>query len=159
MATNKKPRKKHDLIKRYRTSAAHALKGVHVAYITDGEPTCDVVDVTGKQIAVDQAIADALDKVPHFWTAHLCVICRANDGEQYIKELTKPFSARYYKGDLVQYLNKAHSKLLHEANPQHVITCGWIATPRKEELAMEQIERIMTHLGAFNFLAKWEVNK
>lgn len=92
----------------------------------------------------------------HKWTVLLCIFGRANDGKEYFKT-TEVVSQRIcYSKEISESMSSIHNKMYEEFNRNHFVSLGWIATPNEREFNLDDMQKLFTKLGAWEFKAKWE---
>lgn len=152
-----KPRnKKYSPHARAVATAQAYLKNRLIAYC--GTKLATVYKIASlKQVKLTQLEALAISEVSHKWNIYLLIMCRDHCGRDYTKAY--PMDLMYCKVDLINdYVQKELVKWLKEANEQHVVNIGWIATGNEYALTEQQIDTVMTDMGAFEFLAKHETS-
>ena len=153
-------RKRHTSTKRRDLIARASTKDLAIAMVLGSTKYCTVVNIkTGKEIMVDRQRADLIVNTPWQWNIECSVICRKQQGQEYVVSEAIQCQSRYRQSDprLNDFLNEHHRSFLAKQNPMHVITLAWIAVPNlTTEVPMPMLEKIYRDLGAFEHLSKWE---
>ncbi len=149
-------RKKHNPIKRYHAIAKAKLKNKIVTFLVNGTPYAELRTKEGKLLNITQDTVDILEKVPHRWSVVCVVLCKSEIGDIYLQTQMLPTTSKYYKRDLTELCNATHQRLVKEANSNHLVTAGWVASPEPREFSDEYLLALFEHLGAWKYLAKWE---
>lgn len=101
---------------------------------------------------------NALNQVPHKWQVHVLCTLRDHCGRDYIQSQELIFNNEYYCADISDLVNEKMHEFVKTCNQNHMVNVGWVATPCMNELSDEDLAKIMDKLGAWDFLAKHEVN-
>jgi hypothetical protein len=105
---------------------------------------------------ITRPTAMAIADVPYPWMVCCAVTGRRQDGEQYAKLEWLAAPHNITQSQIAKHCNELHQQLLAKFNPMHKLTAAWVASPRGEMLDEKEIDEIITALGAYEFLAKWE---
>ena len=92
----------------------------------------------------------------HKWSVLLCVFGRANDGKEYFKSEEVVSPRICYQSEIGDSMNGLHNKMYEEFNKNHFVSLGWVATPHDREFDLDEMFKLFTKLGAFEYIAKWE---
>lgn len=151
-------RKKHNMTKRHERTAKACLKGLVVAFVAgQADGMAQLVNRrTMRPVACGQATADALALCQFKWSVFCAVTCRRQDGQEYMQSEFFKFEQPYRQSGLCEYLNDKHKTMLKGANPEHRVSAAWIACPHGEDISESYAAELITKLGGWEFLAKWE---
>ncbi|GGY87771.1 hypothetical protein [Shewanella fodinae] len=159
MSKSSKPHK--TLAKRYYNVARALLRDLVVVFVAGKNDSKVQVwnRKRGKIEFIGKPTALAISDTPMPWSVLCAVTCRRQDGQQYMRteELAAPHPIT--QAQIAKHCNELHMQLLKACNPMHRLTAAWIAVPTGEELPMEEVDRIITVLGAYEFLAQWEADE
>lgn len=108
-----------------------------------------------KPHAITRTEALAITEVQHVWSVYLLVMCRDHNKRDYLQvyPITPIQSKVEFISDSVQEELKKVVKLQNE---NHVVNIGWVCTTNRTELTDEQLDKMMTGIGGWEFLAKHE---
>ena len=109
--------------------------------------------------SVSNALLAALLDVPQCWSVYLAALLRDNQGRDYVQSIEINLKNRMTQAGLTTDINDMHHQLISETNPRHFVNVGWIASPARLDIDDEQASEIMTKLGGWQTLAKWEADK
>lgn len=157
MAIIKRRNKKYSPYKKAQSTARAFMSNKAVAWC--GTKKAQMFNInTLKPARLTKIEALAITEVHHNWNVYLVVLCRDHTGNDYMKvEITETIYSKVDQiSDSVQQLL---ADMVKQQNENHVINIGWVCTPHKEELSDDQIDKMMTTLGAWEFLAKHEVTE
>jgi len=104
---------------------------------------------TCKSVAAGKLLASGICDIPHHWTVYLAVFCRSQTGERYIKADEIEPQGQYRSEQIAGVMERYHDALKAGCNPQHVIGCGWIASPVGESLTEDQAARVFDAVGVW----------
>ena len=113
---------------------------------TDGEPVSNPTEHLRK----------FLKTIPQPWSTHCLAMCRDQTNKEYISEIFITSKGKYTYAEMSDLLIEEHLKFLKTQNDLHKVCAGWISIPTGEELPLSVIDKIMTSLGAWDYMAKWE---
>ncbi len=123
---------------------------------------CTLIDYkTGEELNVTVDVAESVEKGCFNWYYECSVVCRDQNGKEYVVSEPHYFQSRYRQSDerLNKYLNDVHVAFKEKQNPLHIITMAWVAIPvmdETENLDLETLGKIYENLGAFDYLSTWE---
>jgi hypothetical protein len=158
-------RKANTPIKRKLMIARTALKNLCIAMVLGESKHCTVMNYKScNEITVSRQVADLIAGLPWKWQIECSVVCRDQQGKEYVVSETVHCESAYRQSDprLNDFLNVHHKAFLEKQNPLHVITLAWVAVPvigNDVELEIETLDKIYTKLGAYEFLSTWENNR
>jgi hypothetical protein len=144
----KKRNKKYNPVKHAEICTDYALKNLLVAFVTNDDK-CILVNKKGELIHLSDRIYRAIAEVKHKWSVYMAAFGEQVDGKPYTKSSEVITSNRHYQYELVDTLNKEHSKLVKNFNHEQFKGAGWLASPVGAELSEEQAFNIFEKLGAF----------
>lgn len=146
-----KVRKPNNCRHRVERSLRSMLKSNHVAVVC--------IESTGNQglinwkscksIAPSQAIADAVCEIAHRWTILVGVMCEASDGSQYLRSEEASPQGNYLSAHLSEVIAKVHDDFLASANPNQVVSSGWMAIPYEAEVSEAQAAKVFAAVGGW----------
>lgn len=102
-----------------------------------------------KSIAPSQAIADAVCDIAHRWTILVGVMCQAPDGVQYLRCEEASPQGVYLAAHLSDVIAKVHDDFLAMANPNQVVSSGWLAVPDQVEVSEAQAAKVFAAVGGW----------
>lgn len=143
--------------KRYHTMARLAVKDLVGVFVAGKNESVKVWNTKKKrQEVISQTLANALIDVPYKWLQHCVITGKRQDGQLYSKleVLEAPHPVKQSQISLA--CNEQHQNMLKEFNHMHLLTVAWIASPNGVELDNDELNEILTHFGAYDFLAEWE---
>lgn len=158
-------RKANTPIKRKQMIARTALKNLCIAMVLGEAKYFTVMNYKScNEVKVSQQVAELIAGLPWKWYFECSVVCRDQQGNEYIVSETVHCESAYRQSDprLNEFLNKHHKAFLEKQNNLHVITLAWVAVPAigdKVDLEIETLDKIYTKLGAFEYLSTWENNQ
>lgn len=146
-----KVRKPNNPRLRVERSLRSLLKSNHVAVVcietTDRQGLINWK--SAKSIAPSEAIADAVCEIAHRWIILVGVMCQAKDGSQYLRcEEARPQGV-YMSAHLSDVIAKVHDDFLADANPNQVISSGWLAVPDDVEITEAQAAKVFAAVGGW----------
>lgn len=144
-------RKPHNPRHRVERSLRSLLKSNHVAVvcIETTERQGLINWKTCKSIAPSQAIADAVCEIAHRWTIVVGVMCQAPDGSQYLRCEEAAPQGVYLARHLSDVIAKVHDDFLAGANPNQVVSSGWLAVPDDVEVTEAQAAKVFAAVGGW----------
>lgn len=105
---------------------------------------------TRQSIAPSEQVADAVCKIAHRWTIYIGVMCQAPSGEQYMRSEEFAPQGNYLSKHLSEVIETAHKAVLAQANPNHVVSSGWIAVPYAVTIEEQQAARLFEAVGGWS---------
>lgn len=102
-----------------------------------------------KSIAPSQAIADAVCDIAHRWTILVGVMCQAPDGSQYLRCEQATPQGNYMASHLSDVIAKVHDDFLATANPNQVVSSGWLAVPDQVDVTEAQAAKVFAAVGGW----------
>lgn len=133
-----------------------ALDQVLVGWCATGQHT-RMFSLQGEPLVVSLRMARLTIGTRLPWNCLCTVLCRSQLKEQYMKsEAIRTVNPRT-QPELAPLLNEQHQRLLREANPQHLMTAGWVASPTGREIPLDIAAKILEHLQGWQCLAPWEL--
>ena len=137
------------------------LRDYLIGYVGGGsvKQNAFIFDKSSGQI-IDQfpyLMAKALNDTRFMWQVKIAVLCRRQDGQEYIQSRDIVVEHHYYHHELSDLLNKEHSKLIKETNSEHICNLSWVASTQGETDEL-LFNRIMMDADAWQHLAKWEID-
>lgn len=149
-----KVRKPNNMQHRVQRSLRSLLKANHVAVVC-----IETTERQGlinwkacKSIAPSQAIADAVCDIAHRWTIVVGVMCQKPNGEQYLRSEEVAPQGNYLAAHLSEVIASFHDAFLAGANPNQVVSSGWLAVPDQVEVSEAQAARVFAAVGG------WQAN-
>jgi hypothetical protein len=106
-----------------------------------------------KSIAPSQKIADAVCDIAHRWTILVGVMCQTPDGSQYLRSEEASPQGVYLAAHLSDVIAKVHDDFLAGANPNQVVTSGWLAVPNDVTISEAQAAKVFAAVGG------WQANQ
>lgn len=97
------------------------------------------------------SIAFAIAKNPFKWIMHLGVFGRKENGQEYMECQVLGSSNYYYQHELISTYNEYHTDMMKKFNKKRMLTAGWIGSTSGVELTEEQMTKIFSNLGAWDF--------
>ena len=156
--SNKKRNKKHNPMKAAISASNVLAKRYMFAMVGKSEPV--ILTRTGKRPkSVSNALLSALLDVPQHWSVYMAALLRDNQGRDYVQSIEINLKNKMTQAGLTTDINDMHHELLNETNPRHFVNVGWIASPARLDIDDEQASDIMTKLGGWDTLAKWEADE
>lgn len=104
---------------------------------------------TCKSIAPSQQVADAVCDIAHRWTIYVGVMCQKPDGSQYLRSEEFAPQGNYLSRHLNELIGDHHDQALAGANPNHVVSSGWIAVPNDVSIPEEQAAKLFAAVGGW----------
>lgn len=144
-------RKAHNPRNRVERSLRSLLKSNHVAVvcIETTERQGLINWKSCKSIAPSQAIADAVCEIAHRWTILVGVMCEAPDGSQYLRSEEASPQGMYLAAHLSDVIAKVHDDFRATANPNQVVSSGWLAIPYEAEVTEAQAAKVFAAVGGW----------
>lgn len=96
-------------------------------------------------------------QIKHDWSVLLCVFGRCPVSGEYWKTFDVAPEGKCYSAQINESLNEYHRKLLKGFNMNHFVSLGWIATPTNKLFDNNAVYDMFHLLGAFEYVAKWEL--
>jgi hypothetical protein len=157
MRKNTKPRKKNaNKVSRDRKLAQIFTKNLAVTFLP-GEK-CNIIDMTTlkKCDGLSSRRLYDITQHQHKWTIMLIVFGRTETGDEYFKceEAVSPRPC--YQHEIGDSMNQVHRRLYDNFNKNHFISLGWIACMHDREFDLDEMMKLFTELGAFEYITKHE---
>lgn len=111
---------------------------------------------TAKSIAPSETLADAVCEIAHRWTILVGVMCQAPDGSQYLRCEEATPQGVYLSSHLSDVIAKVHDDFLATANPNQVVSSGWLAVPDQVDLSEAQAAKVFAAVGGWQAQATTE---
>lgn len=144
-------RKPHNPRHRVERSLRSLLKSNHVAVVcietTERQGLINWKNC--KSIAPSPAIADAVCEIAHRWTILVGVMCQAPDGSQYLRCEEAAPQGVYLAAHLSDVIAKVHDDFLAGANPNQVVSSGWLAVPDQVDVSEAQAAKVFAAVGGW----------
>lgn len=105
---------------------------------------------TCQSIAPSQQVADAVCEIAHRWTIYIGVMCEAPSGEQYMRSEEFAPQGNYLSKHLSELIESAHDEVLAQANPNHVVSSGWLAVPYAVTIEESQAAKLFETVGGWS---------
>ncbi|MGL4518042.1 MAG: hypothetical protein ACRCUH_15285 [Shewanella sp.] len=157
--TLKKRTKKNCQLKRLSTMALYGTSDLLLVFIGGKRETCAFDKKELSPVNIGPSIAKSLQTVAFKWSLYLAVLCRRQDGQQYIKQKVVPFFSPYSRETIENYLNEEHEKLIKICNPLHIVNIGWVASTVPFEITDEIADDLFTKQGGWDHIAEWQKQK
>ena len=139
--------------KRARALINYYLKNKAIIYYTTVD-SCLFYDLKKKKVSpITENEYSFITHHTHQWSVFTAVFGKHKTSsftDFILKGESHHFKSPYYQKDLIEYLNKEHSKIIKTMNVNHLIGVGWIAIPLGLELSESEAFDIFNSLGAFN---------
>jgi len=122
------------------------------------ESNCSLIDLDKYNVLTKKTAntVEFLTGHRYNWQMLLIVFCRDNNGLEYFKTAEIESSRKCFSHEIHDSTTIAHELLVSEQNRQHVVSIGWLASPRAREWDYDLTGDLFTGLGAWNYLAKHE---
>lgn len=152
-------RKPNNPKKRMASLASSALRNQAVMFTGGDDGKCSLVDLNTNHVYKPIiTIVEALENLPFQWSVLICVLCRGNDGKNYMQSEAYIWGKKYRQKELSFDLNQEHGRLIKSSNPSHLVNICWLAAPNyKKEIPESKAWDIFSKDGAFDYLADWEI--
>lgn len=102
-----------------------------------------------KSIAPSRTIANAVCDIAHRWTIIVGVMCQKADGSQYLRSEEASPQGMYLAAHLIDVIAKVHDDFLATANPNQVVSSGWLAIPYEANLSEAQAAKVFAAVGGW----------
>lgn len=102
-----------------------------------------------KSIGSSQILADAVCDIAHSWTIIVGVMCQAPDGSQYLRSEEASPQGVYLAAHLSDVIARVHDDFLATANPNQVVSSGWLAVPYNAEVTEAQAAKVFAAVGGW----------
>ena len=138
-----------------------AMMRDHLVVRAGHRETLTIISTEGDVVKPIPAVAKRLAVIPLSWNITCIVVCRDQQGEQYVicQEVpSKDGKPRAFRA-MRRELDEHHTNLINGANDLHYITFGWIASPDGYGVDNDSAYYVMETLGAFDRASKWEIEK
>jgi len=109
---------------------------------------------TGKTVPILPKQINLISTMRHQWSVFIAVFGIDQFGKYYMKSNEISVNKPTYQVDMITTLNDAHSNLIKEFNPEHLISVGWLATPYLKIWNESKAFTLLESLGALNFVTK-----
>jgi hypothetical protein len=158
-------RKQNNHLKRAQLIGRQILKDKAVVFIQGLTKAATLLDLKTMQTRLaTQNEATFIAKYAWKWAFELSVICRDQNGKEYVSSEPLFCSSAYRQGtpELIELLNDEHAKFAKTCNQLHFITLAWVARPvhdGDEVMTPEQLFKFYQSMGAFEYLSKWQADK
>lgn len=149
--------KKFDPNKQLKNDLAKIIQNICFAWVPEIQGVRPYT-LEGTPINIAPSIHNTIMANPQHWSCHCLVLCKPVHMDRYIKcvDITSigPKEHRHIAADL----NTEHQKLIKSVNDDHLMCAAWIIVPHyeKELMSFEVIDKIMTHLGAWEYKSGYE---
>ncbi|WP_280042043.1 hypothetical protein [Pseudomonas sp. Hg5Tf] len=100
-------------------------------------------------IAPSQQVASAVCDIAHRWTIFIGVMCEQPNGEQYLKSEEFAPQGNYLSRHLSELIEATHAVVLSTANPNHVVSSGWLAIPYDVTISEAQAAKVFAAVGGW----------
>ena len=157
--TPKKRTKKNCQMKRLANMALYGTSDLLLVFVGGKRETYAFDKKELSPVNIGPSIAQSLQTVAFKWSLYLAVLCRRQDGQQYIKQKVIPFFSPYSRATIENYLNEEHEKLIKICNPLHIANIGWIASTVPYEITDEIADELFTKQGGWDHLSEWQKQK
>ena len=155
----KKRNKKHCQIKRVTNMATLGTKDMLLVFVGGKKETQAFDKKSLGRINVGPTIAESLAKLSFKWSVYVAVLCRRQDGQQYIQSEQYTFDVPYSRATVENMLNEKHEELVKACNPLHVVNLGWIASTVNCDISDALADELFTKQDGWEYLAGWEIEK
>lgn len=160
MAKIKKKRtKKHCELKRASNTAIYGTMDLLLVFIGGVKETHALDKKTGFPVPIGPTIVKALHSIAFKWHVYLAVLCRSQDGKEYIQSEEMNFIHPYRRELLSDKLNEQHDKLIRTCNPHQILNIGWVASTVPYEFDDSFCYELFNKQGGWGYLAEWEKDK
>lgn len=102
-----------------------------------------------KRVPGSQLIADAVCDIAHRWTILVGVMCLAPDGSEYLRSEEASPQGVYLAAHLSEVIAKVHDDFRATANPNQVVSSGWMAIPYQAEVTEAQAAKVFAAVGGW----------
>lgn len=103
-----------------------------------------------KRVPASKLIADAICDIAHRWTILVGVMCRAPDGSEYLRSEEASPQGVYLAAHLNEVIAKVHDDFRATANPNQVVSSGWMAIPYQAEVTEAQAAKVFAAVGGWD---------
>lgn len=162
MAKNGSPAKRKKKccgMKRATQMALYGTSDLLFVYCGGKRETEAVDKRTGSPVAIGPTIATSLSTCPFKWHVYLAVLCRRQDGQQYIKSEEVSVKHPYFRNAIEELLNVQHQELVAKCNPLHIVNIAWIASTTPYEFDDEYCDKLFTYKNAWEFMTPHQEEK
>lgn len=157
--SKKKGGKKNCHMKRAQKMAIFGTSDLLLVFVGGKAETYALDKKSGGPVNIGPSIAASLNSVAFKWCVYLAVLCKDQNGQQYIQSEEVKLVHPYKRELLVEMLNEKHRELIKTCNPLHVLNMGWIASTVPYEFEDQHCEKLFNLQGGWKFNAKWEEDK
>lgn len=149
-------RKKFNPLKQAEALARARLKNTAIGCVPAQGP-CQFLSLTSsKLIPMTQDTFQLISNIRHKWTVFIAVFGIDDFGKPYMKSEEIEVTDPQFQKDMVNTLNKHHKTLIDGFNRKHLLSVGWLATPYKHIWNEDQAYKLLTQLGALEFVKNEE---
>ncbi len=119
------------------------------------EVTQYLIDLSnGKELRHGVNVAEAVCDIAHRWTVYIGVMCRDQNGVEYLKSDEFVTSGIHKADQLTPNIEQAYRALRDSCNPAHIVSSGWIANPCGVSLSEDQAAHIYDMAGAWQHVER-----
>lgn len=97
---------------------------------------------TGRMLRHGVHVAEAVCDLAHRWTVFLGVMCRDQNGKEYLSSSEFTTTGIHKADQLTETIEEQYLALVDSCNPKHVVCSGWVANPCQVSLTNEQATRL-----------------
>ena len=155
--STKKPRKRNNSPVRRVMAARHRMtKGLGIVFTLKQSAT--IVNLKhGFVIPSSKVLIDAIHNTQYNWRVYITVMLENQLGERYMRidECTPERSC--YQVDMMEHLNKAHTKMIGSTKLADRVNVGWLAIPDGTELNEEHIEKLISVLPCWDVFDRGQI--
>lgn len=152
----KKRNKKHCQVKRVTNMATLGTKDMLLVFCGGIKETHAFSKKTLKPVTIGPSIADSLAKLPFKWSVYIAVLCRRQDGQNYIRSEQYNFDVPYHRANIENLLNERHDQLIRTCNSAHILNIGWIASTVPYDIEDSDAINLFDQQDGWDYLAEWE---
>jgi len=153
----KKRNKKNSQLNRSTRMARYGTSDLLLVFV-GGKKETHVLDKTdGSYVNVGAIIADSFQSIAFKWSIYLAVLCRRQDGQEYIQSEEIHHQQAYRRNILEGKLNRRHEKLIESCNKLHIVNIAWIASTTPYQFNDEYCDKLLTSRDAWSKPSQWEV--
>lgn len=154
--SNKPRKKKNNRVIRDRKLASIFTQSLGITQLPGDKS--DIVDMDTLKVCkrITQHRINDLTKHQHKWSVLLCVFGRTNEGEEYFKTEEVIAPRICYQNEIGESMNGLHNEMYKQFNKNHFVSLGWVACPHDREFNLDDMQKLFTDLGAWEYLNKSE---
>lgn len=156
---SKRKGKKYDPHKTIRTMSRFLMRHKVIVCLTTVDDLAVFDYKTMKLHQPDKYLLHALATDRFKWSVECAVLCRRQDGEEYLVTQKVVCEQPYTHAELVGVLNDVHRDLIASCNQLHTLNFGWIAMVSDEDVPLEKQEALYRLLDGFECLTRPEAEK